>query len=421
LEAAAIAEAAEDPQRLFDALSGYDHVVRFEGQGEFVRQLGVVLRLVGPEDSPLRATAMAWRQTQTSLTEAPLRDRGELDQAVAMARRTGDRNALASTLLSRCVVSMRGPDASAALRDAEEFASLDVPARTHWMLRSHHLAFALLRLGRRADAEVHVAANKREAERSGLGMAIKDALMLQSMIATASGDYAAGKRLAAEAAGPSAELNDTLFLAYAAQLVAVWYEQGRGDRVITSLQQLDRDIPAFTPWWAMLSAVLAETGQLDEAGVEMRRLMPRFEGGFTALYGGPLAVRYVAETCRHLGERTWADLLLPHVEPWSGILLVANNTSIEGAADRSLGHLLATVGRLDEAICAYAAAAELERRAGFPPLHARTGYWHARALLERGSPGDRQRATELLAETIEITERLGMGLLHQQAIDLAGR
>jgi hypothetical protein len=79
------------------------------------------------------------------------------------------------------------------------------------------------------------------------------------------------------------------------------------------------------------------------------------------------------------------------------------------------------VGRLDEALRAYIAAADLERPAGFPPLYARTGYWHARALLDRGSVGDRERATELLAETTEITQRFDMRLLHQQALELDHR
>jgi hypothetical protein len=95
--------------------------------------------------------------------------------------------------------------------------------------------------------------------------------------------------------------------------------------------------------------------------------------------------------------------------------LLVGSTSIDGAADRSLGHVLATVGRLDEAIDAYAKGAELERRAGFPPLHARTAYWHAETLLERGQPGDGHRAAQLLDETIEISERLGMSLQHRQA------
>ena len=384
-----------------------------------VRLLEVVLQLVGPADSPLRAKAMAWRHLHTMRAGGRTPDRAALDDAVAMARRIGDPLALASTLQARLAVIGQGPDAAAMLRDAQELASLDAPTDAHWMLTSRDIARALLRLGRRTDAEAHVRTNKLEAERSGLGMAINGALMLESTIATASGDFAAGRRIAAEAAaGRPAGRSDMVSLAYAGQLVEQWYEQGRVDSAIASLGQLDPGVPAFRPWIAMLASLLAETGQHDRATTELRRLMPHFEDGFSRLYGGPVAVRYAADACRHLGDPTWARRLLPHVAPWSGILLVVN-TAIEGAADRSLGQLLATVGELDEAIAAYAAGAELERQAGFPPLYARTGYWHARALLERDGPGDVGHAAELLVESIEITDRLGMRLLHEQALELS--
>ena len=62
----------------------------------------------------------------------------------------------------------------------------------------------------------------------------------------------------------------------------------------------------------------------------------------------------------------------------------------------------------------------MERAAGFPPLLARTEYWHARALLDRGKPGDTVRADVLLDEVLGITSELGMNLLHEQAAELAG-
>ena len=65
---------------------------------------------------------------------------------------------------------------------------------------------------------------------------------------------------------------------------------------------------------------------------------------------------------------------------------------------------------------AYAAAAELERSAGFPPLVARTQYWHARTLLDRDAPRDRERARALLDDVIDVTDRLGMALLCRQAL-----
>jgi tetratricopeptide (TPR) repeat protein len=418
LEAAAIAAASNDPQRIFDALVGYDLVVRLQDQGTVIRFLDDVLRLVGPEDSPLRARALAWRHERTMRGMGTSPDPSALDEAVAMARRTGDRDALASVLQARMVVRGQSPDAEGMLRDAQELASEGLLTHERWMLTSRDFARALLRLGRRTEADAHAATNRADAERSGLRMAINGALMLQSSIAVASGDFATGKLLAAEAAGRPASQLDILALAHGAQLIAILYERGRTDAVVASLRPLDRDMVALTPWHSMLASVLAEVGELDDAATELQRLVPRLERGFSHLYASPVAIRYVAEACSRLGDRSLADRLIRHIEPWSGTLLVVN-TTIEGAADRSLGHLLAIVGRLDDAIDAYAAAGELERRAEFPPLYARTGYWHARALVERDDPGDRERAAALVSETTEISGRFGMRLLHQQAVELA--
>jgi hypothetical protein len=107
------------------------------------------------------------------------------------------------------------------------------------------------------------------------------------------------------------------------------------------------------------------------------------------------------------------------VEPWAGQLLVVTiGTSIEGASDRSIGHLLATLGRLDEADAAYTAAAELERSAAVRPLAARTQYWHARMLLERRARGDHDRAFALLDDVLAVTGELGMHRLDEQAATL---
>ena len=167
----------------------------------------------------------------------------------------------------------------------------------------------------------------------------------------------------------------------------------------------------------MLVGALADAGNHAEASTELHKLLDDPLTGFPA-QASSLAIRHLTEACRLLGDSDGANALLPHVEPWAGqILVVAVGTSIEGASDRSIGHLLATLGRLDDAIDAYTAAAELERSAGFPPLAARTRYWHARALLERDATGDRDTARALLDDVINVTERLGMALLARQAIE----
>jgi hypothetical protein len=122
------------------------------------------------------------------------------------------------------------------------------------------------------------------------------------------------------------------------------------------------------------------------------------------------------EVCRRLGQTDRAAKLLTVVTRWAGQILVGGGgLSIDGASDRAMGHLLAALGRFDEADAAYTTAAELEHTAGFPPFVARTKYWHATALIERDEPGDQQRAQQLLDDTIDLTERLHMPLLRRHA------
>jgi hypothetical protein len=95
--------------------------------------------------------------------------------------------------------------------------------------------------------------------------------------------------------------------------------------------------------------------------------------------------------------------------------VVAATATIEGTSDRCIGHLLATLGRYDDADAAYSRAAALERAGQLLPHLARTEYWHARALHQRAAPGDRHRAQALLDDVLNIAERIGMALLATQA------
>ena len=74
----------------------------------------------------------------------------------------------------------------------------------------------------------------------------------------------------------------------------------------------------------------------------------------------------------------------------------------------------ATLGRFDDADTACAAAAELERSAGFPrssPAPS-TGMRGPSSIEMRRTI---ERARALLNDVIDVTDRLGMALLHRQA------
>jgi tetratricopeptide (TPR) repeat protein len=422
LEAADVARRANDPDRLFEAVLGYGYALRITDRTEIIGLLDDVIELVGPDDSPLRAKALGWRAmpiVRGNILGTRHWDINMANDAVAMARRTGDPDAIASTLRSHLSVVAQGPDAAGMLQDAQElldlFPVLHGPISGDDATVWRDLTRAFLRHGRRTEAERHLATANDVAERSGQRLAVSTAKILRAALATASGEFAESKRLAAEAAALAGHV-PLGQLIYAAQILASRMEQGRLHDVIAGLRGLDAvgvDLPA---WHVMLVGAIADAGHDAEAAAELARVVDADLSGYPHDFTTPLALRYLSEVCRQVDDSRLAARLLPHALPWAGqILLVSAGTSIEGAADRCIGHLLAALGRLDDADDAYTSAAGLERRAGFPPLVARTEYWHARALIERDAPGDHERAGVLLDGVIEVTHRLGMLLLADQA------
>ena len=89
------------------------------------------------------------------------------------------------------------------------------------------LTMALVRLGRRDDAERQPAIHLRQAEQTGHRMSIQRALLFRSALATASGQFAEGKALAAEAAQWAGRHRMTVELVYTSQINNGRMEQGR--------------------------------------------------------------------------------------------------------------------------------------------------------------------------------------------------
>ena len=143
----------------------------------------------------------------------------------------------------------------------------------------------------------------------------------------------------------------TVELGYVAQIAAGRMEQGRLTEVIDALAGLDRldfDLPG---WRAMLAGALAEAGRFAQASDELDKCAAQLSAGEaeTRIEHAPLVIRHLAEVCRRLGQTDRAAEMLPFVRPWASQMSLSGGLSIEGASDRALGHLLATLGRLDDA------------------------------------------------------------------------
>jgi hypothetical protein len=139
-------------------------------------------------------------------------------------------------------------------------------------------------------------------------------------------------------------------------------------------------------------------------------------------WGAPRALRQLAELAVRVDDADLAADLLPVLSDYGGQLLVSfTGMTIDGAADRAIGQVLVALGRVDEAIGRYAAAAALEECFGAEALAVRTAYWHAHALRRRGAPGDDEAADDLLRHASSLAHRLGMAQLGDDIDTLARR
>jgi tetratricopeptide (TPR) repeat protein len=118
-----------------------------------------------------------------------------------------------------------------------------------------------------------------------------------------------------------------------------------------------------------------------------------------------------------VSNRAVVERLRELLEPFAGQLIVISRVFTFGAADRYLGMLDAVADRDDDAERRFAAALELERRAGAEPAVARTRLAQAQLVLKRG---DREQAAEYLRESLEIAERLDMAAVSAEVRTLLG-
>jgi class 3 adenylate cyclase/tetratricopeptide (TPR) repeat protein len=417
LEAASVAQLSRDPARLCAATYGYGSLMQVGSPDDaVVRLMDESLELAGPADSRLWANMLAFRAVKLG-GQMP-RERLEADaaQALAMARSLGDPETLANVLWGMKAVLEGTSRALDRHQLALERLELEEANGRKQPMAYLGLAIVELQLGRQDQAvqAVHRAADlARELHRM---LELQNALLFVAALAIMEGRFDDAKRLAARARDAGNPANEAVALAYQAQILASRIEQGRAIELLDAIKNLTDLMPSLSAWRAMLAGLYADTGRFDEAQQELHALEPK---GFAAVPRDaffPVAIRYLAETCCQLHEAKLAQRLLEEVEPYAGqMLLVSLGISVEAAADRSLGQLYWTVGRLEDAERSFSAARQLELKIGARPLAARTCYWHAKMLAASGNPQVFPQAATLLHEAIDSTEALGMPLLNRQA------
>ena len=156
-------------------------------------------------------------------------------------------------------------------------------------------------------------------------------------------------------------------------------------------------------WWPL--------GRVAEAGLELQRALPGVLAGSGPRWLGAAADLAVVAVAT--GNTPAAARLYPALAGYRGRLVVwAGANTVTGPVSHHLGILAAHLGRLDDAVELLTEAAVWEEETGALPFLAHTLAALADTLTRRGYDGDAERASEHQRRAREIAARLGMsGLL----------
>jgi DNA-binding CsgD family transcriptional regulator/tetratricopeptide (TPR) repeat protein len=378
-----------------------------EGARELLQEASAAL---ARSDSTLRVGLLA------SLARA-LEYEGDSDQAararadaIAMARRIGDRPGLTTALMgsywARATTSLteilpmlgEAHDLAAAIGDVEGQAEA-----THWRFS------ALMALGEIAAAHAELAVVLDMAQHTRQPFFLHTAEHYRSALALLEGELAQAET----AAERSREWGRLLVGrdasgVYGIQMFGVRREQGRLAELAPVIRVLAADDRAGGAWRPGLVATLAELAMEDQVHNELDRVQAE---GLDPLRKGLwlASLTYLADAASAVTHEGVAALVYPVLAPLTGTnVMIGHGVACYGAVDRYLGMLAATLGDSDGATHHFEAALSLNRRIGASTWLAHTAYEYGRVLLGQG---DSERGGQLLTEAALLAETVGMPTL----------
>jgi hypothetical protein len=379
-----------------------------------------------PTDGVLRARVMARLAAALQPASDPEGPIQIARDAIAMARRLGDREALLDTMRN-------GGSAMVDLGDLEERIVLD---REHAVLAEElgnrvealrgnlRSIMDYLQLGRLDDAFRAMHACERITEDLNHPAYRWRLVALRVLRATWEGDFEAAERLAEEvrllgerAADPNAGA------AHAMQKTRLLRMRGNFDAQLPWLAEIDRHWGSSemgrTNANFIVGAEHISAGRIAlglskydaEAGRELLRQRDHtLQLSFVRLC--------VAAEDRELAEQVYRHLLVTQEHLVTGGILYL---TIEGPTTWGLASIARFLGRTGEARDHYEQAIATSRRTGGRPVHALIACEYAGMLSESEATEDRRRALALAEDASSTADELGMRALSAEASELCGR
>jgi len=340
--------------------------------------------------------------------------------AIALARRLGDRLGLA-TVLVRSYWS-RGATASEEILEmlteakaiGNELGNTEIQAEAMtWRVPT------FVALGDMPSARREVPALREIAEATRQPFILHVAEEFGAAIALADGRLQDAEAMMrrSEEAGRLLTGRDALGT-YGIQMFSLRREQGRLAQLAPVIRILATGEREHGPWRPGLVSLLVELGMETEARRELARIASDgLEPYRQSLWLASLT--YLTDACTALGDEAIAALVYPELAPLTGTnVMIGHLVACYGAADRYLGMLASTLGEWERAEEHFERAIELNRQMEAATWLAHTEYQYARMMLV-ARPDRHHRAAVLLEDAERLATGIGMATVGNRIRALA--
>jgi tetratricopeptide (TPR) repeat protein len=412
-EAARAAKAAGDSMLFARAALGYGEGVggqglTFQADQTLITLLEDALRARDIDDV-LRARLMARLAVQCYWTNDPDRGVRLSTEAVEIAERLDDPRLLLETVYSldarRPASSSEVMRADAIIAAATERDDLEL---LFWAYQYRLTILAELRDVPSVDADIN--ACSRIADELRIARYRWQATSWRFGRALMRGDLAHADRLAEESLRlcEQFESGPALFV-YGAQLGVLRWLQGRFDELEPMLVSYAEQYPWIPGYSAGLALMYAEAMRVPESRAATERLAA---GEFAVLRENPaerLSLWMLAVATRVIDDPAAARLLAKGLDAYADMdITMAGIVLNLGSTRLPMGLYAAAQGDLDRALDELEQAVERNAETGNEVMRLIASREVASVLIDRGAPGDLDRASELLGTVCERIDVLGL-------------
>jgi tetratricopeptide (TPR) repeat protein len=421
-EAAAVASRLGAPEMLARAalghvagggLAGIGLVVTgmFGGETTDIHLLEQALAALPEGDSPLRAQVLA-RLAAALYQRADQADRRAAlcEQAVGMARRLHDPQALLVALHARHWATLAPPLLGLRLANAAELQDIAATVGDQEMtFLAHHIRLhCLLELCDIAGVDAELEAMAHFADRIRQPFYRWRTANMRAMRALLDGRLHEAERLARDALdiGGLRQSEYVTYLFEHVLLVAIRWTQGRLGELQEAIGVHGERFLSLARWRNALVAVELADERAARAEVERHA-----RSDFADLPRDGLWILHLcslAEACVLLGDERRAALLYQLLSPYADRNAISITTMPFGPVALRLGMVAAMLGRWEEAERHFELAMQRCTRLGAPAITARVLCERARMLAARGEEADLASAGELLARAEGICRELDL-------------